>query len=140
MRKLWKKMKNKQGFTLMEMLIVVAIIAVLVAIAIPVYNAQMHKARVAADWANLRAYYAELQLDYLTRGAYNAEVPIFDPDPGQTPQSDCATIPFLNGDKVKLQAGNFWVRWHEDGGGYEIAYNCDNYAEDHIAAHELVLG
>ena len=67
MRKLWKKMKNKQGFTLMEMLIVVAIIAVLVAIAIPVYNAQMHKARVAADWANLRAYYAELQLDYLTR-------------------------------------------------------------------------
>ena len=25
MRKLWKKMKNKQGFTLMEMLIVVAL-------------------------------------------------------------------------------------------------------------------
>ena len=37
-------MKNKQGFTLMEMLIVVAIIAVLVAIAIPVYQGQMHKA------------------------------------------------------------------------------------------------
>ncbi|MFR0799360.1 MAG: type IV pilin protein [Oscillospiraceae bacterium] len=49
MRKLWKKMKNKQGFTLMEMLIVVAIIAVLVAIAIPVYQGQVHKAKVAAD-------------------------------------------------------------------------------------------
>lgn len=30
-----KKLQNKKGFTLMEMLIVVAIIAVLVAIAIP---------------------------------------------------------------------------------------------------------
>ncbi len=142
MRKLWKKMKNKQGFTLMEMLIVVAIIAVLVAIAIPVYQGQMHKARVAADWANLRAYYAELQLDYLTRGAYNTNVPLINADTsaGQMQQNDTSTIPFLNGDKVKLQAGNFWVRWHEDGGGYQIAYNCDNYAEDHIAAHELVLG
>ena len=34
-----KKLQSKKGFTLMEMLIVVAIIAVLVAIAIPVFNA-----------------------------------------------------------------------------------------------------
>ena len=40
-----RTMKNKKGFTLMEMLIVVAIIAVLVAIAIPVYQGQVHKAR-----------------------------------------------------------------------------------------------
>ena len=140
MRKLWKKMKNKQGFTLMEMLIVVAIIAVLVAIAIPVYQGQVHKAKVAADWANLRAYYAEIQADYITRGEYNSAVPVFYPDPGQTQQTEYATITFLNGDEVKLQAGNFLVHWHKDGGGYQIAYNCDNYAEDHIAAHELVLG
>ena len=136
MRKLWKKMKNKQGFTLMEMLIVVAIIAVLVAIAIPVYNAQMHKARVAADWANLRAYYAELQLDYLTRGAYNAEVPVVDPDSGQIPQSDFATITFLNGGKVKLQAGHYWARWTANG-GYQLAYNCTSAC---FAEHTLSLG
>lgn len=65
-----RTMKNKKGFTLMEMLIVVAVIAILVAVAIPVYNAQMHKARVAADMANVRAYYAELQADYLTTGEY----------------------------------------------------------------------
>ena len=41
--------KNTKGFTLAELLIVVAIIAVLVAISIPVFTSQLHKARVAAD-------------------------------------------------------------------------------------------
>ena len=44
------KRKNK-GFTLMEMLIVVAIIAILIAIAIPMMRGQMHKTQVAADIA-----------------------------------------------------------------------------------------
>ena len=135
-----RTMKNKKGFTLMEMLIVVAVIAILVAVAIPVYNAQMHKAKVAADWANLRAYYAELQLDYLTRGAYNADVPIMNPGSEQKPQTDYKTIPFLNGNNVTLQAGNFGVIWNTVGGGYQIAYNCDNPAVEHRTAHELVLG
>ena len=65
--------KNKKGFTLMEMLIVVAIIAVLVAIAIPVLSNNLHKARVAADWANVRAFYASLQADYLMTGEYVQE-------------------------------------------------------------------
>ncbi len=50
---------NKKGFTLMEMLIVVAIIAVLVAIAIPVLSGTLEKSREATDAANLRAAYAE---------------------------------------------------------------------------------
>jgi len=59
-----KKM-NKKGFTLMEVLIVVAIIAVLVAIAIPVMNNQLEKSREAVDAANLRAAYAEVMADVL---------------------------------------------------------------------------
>ena len=53
-----KKLNNKKGFTLMEMLIVVAIIAVLVAIAIPVFNGALTKSKEAADVANIRAAYA----------------------------------------------------------------------------------
>lgn len=61
-----KKLNNKKGFTLMEMLIVVAIIAVLVAIAIPVFNGALTKSKEAADVANVRACYAEWQTAILT--------------------------------------------------------------------------
>lgn len=67
-----KKLNNKKGFTLMEMLIVVAIIAVLVAIAIPVFNGALTKSKEAADVANLRAAYAEWQVKMLTE---NEKVP-----------------------------------------------------------------
>ena len=61
-----KKLQNKKGFTLMEMLIVVAIIAVLVAIAIPVFNGALTKSKEAADVANVRATYAEWRTAMLT--------------------------------------------------------------------------
>ena len=50
---------NRKGFTLAELLIVVAIIAVLVAVAIPVFTAQLEKSREATDLSNIRAAYAE---------------------------------------------------------------------------------
>ncbi len=53
---------NKKGFTLAELLIVVAIIAVLVAIAIPIFASQLEKAREATDVANARDYYAEISV------------------------------------------------------------------------------
>ncbi len=40
-----KKLNNKKGFTLAELLIVVAIIAVLVAISIPIFSSQLRKSR-----------------------------------------------------------------------------------------------
>ena len=52
------KKNNKKGFTLMEMLIVVAIIGILVAIAIPTFTGALNKAKEAADVANIRAEYA----------------------------------------------------------------------------------
>ena len=41
------KYRSKNGFTLAELLIVVAIIAVLVAVSIPIFNGQLEKARRA---------------------------------------------------------------------------------------------
>ena len=57
---MFKKLSKKKGFTLMEMMIVVAIIAILMAIIIPTFTNAMNKAKAATDEANLRAYYAEV--------------------------------------------------------------------------------
>ena len=61
-----KTLRNKKGFTLAELLVVVAIIAVLVAIAIPIFTTQLEKAREAVDLANIRAAYAECASEVLT--------------------------------------------------------------------------
>lgn len=60
---MFKKLSKKKGFTLMEMMIVVAIIAILIAIIIPTFKGALDRANAAADEANLRAYYAEVTAD-----------------------------------------------------------------------------
>lgn len=50
MKGLIKKVRgNKKGFTLAELLVVVAIVGILVAISIPVFTAQLSKARKATN-------------------------------------------------------------------------------------------
>ena len=66
---MFKKLNNKKGFTLMEMLIVVAIIAILVAIAIPTMTNALEQSRESADAANIRSCYAEVMTAELTEGA-----------------------------------------------------------------------
>lgn len=144
-----KKQKKSGGFTLMEMLIVVAIIAVLVAIAIPTFTASLHKARVAADWANLRAYYAELQADLLTTGEYRDDIPSVG-DLSFYFAED--TITFLNGQQVKLQAGKYTLIKpspdlpQDQNNGYQIHYVCNKYLnnslgnQDEFYKCQLTLG
>lgn len=60
---------NKKGFTLIEMLVVIAIIAILVAIIIPVVSAATERAAESRDAANIRAAIAEVSAEGLAENA-----------------------------------------------------------------------
>lgn len=59
--------ERKKGFTLAELLIVMAIIMVLAAIAIPKFTTQRENAKETADVNALRAAYSEAMSDYLLK-------------------------------------------------------------------------
>ena len=59
-----KKM-NKKGFTLIEMLAVIAIIAILVAIIVPAVGSSTMKASASTNAANLRSAAASITIDYV---------------------------------------------------------------------------
>ena len=65
--RVWKrKLSGSGGFTLVEMLIVVAIIAILIAVSIPLVGNALDRARHATDAANERAARAAMTIYYLT--------------------------------------------------------------------------
>ena len=100
MRTLQKFRKDNKGFTLVELLIVVAIIAILVAVSIPLITGSLDRARVSADMANERSAEAAAKIYLMTewdgmghRVFYRAETGTFESNPGAenllTPYGQC---------------------------------------------------
>ena len=121
-----KKLLNKKGFTLMEMLIVVAIIVILVCISIPVFSSQLNSAKKATDDANLRAakaaavsaYYITDDSETVENGYwYNLETGKFTSAAptayGQSSENSTKAI------QVKIDGGEVTVSWEEPTGGGE---------------------
>ena len=121
--RLWSKgttKKKRKGFTLAELLIVVAIIAVLVAIGIPIFTSQLEKSRETADAANIRAQYAQVMAEAITvDGNVNIDGKDFEKINLRQKQPDWQT------ETIPNSLGNFsviegipgtqaWVEYHAD--------------------------
>ena len=74
-------MRNKKGFTLIEMLVVIAIISVLVSIVIPTVKSYTMKAKASADAANLRIVLGLLNVDVVNGDKTVQEIIDSSPNP-----------------------------------------------------------
>ncbi len=121
------KKNNKKGFTLAELLIVVAIIAVLVAVSIPVFTAQLHKAQDATDLANIRSYYAELQTAAITDGVDSSKA-----------ATDASSITLSDGESITLNNLRYTVTVGTD--HYTVSWACKDGDSCKSAQHSGVFG
>ena len=104
-----KVRKNKKGFTLAELLIVIAIIAVLVAIAIPTFNNALTKAHKAVDNANVRAAYAEWMVEKMGEDSYDGGDLVATPDEALTYFTSKYSFSYTGNDHIVIGANGVWT-------------------------------
>lgn len=68
MFKLLNKKKNNKGFTLVELVIVIAILAILVGILAPQYTKYVEKSRKSADASNMDEIIRAIEVYYVEQG------------------------------------------------------------------------
>lgn len=71
---LMRKMDRRKGFTMVELLVVIIIISVLVAIALPKYFAAIYQGRVRACASNFKIINTAVQLYFAQNKEYPTEV------------------------------------------------------------------
>lgn len=89
--------RNRKGFTLIELLVVVLIIAILAAIALPLYLSATRQAEKRAARSNMRAISTAEQANKIKTGSYTPTVNDLTPDLGRDFSVTGANAPGPNG-------------------------------------------
>ena len=70
LKKIRRMLKNKRGFTLIELMIVIAIIGILAAIAIPQFAKYRRRAYNSAALSDLKNFQTEMEAQYSENQEY----------------------------------------------------------------------
>lgn len=115
-----KKRLNKKGFTLIEMLVVIAIIAVLVAIIIPVVVSSTDKAEAATDAANLRSVLGQANSLLMMNNADDSLLGSTEFETGE-----CKTFPGADMYILYVNPGFIKIYYKDNGSYYGLDYFAD---------------
>ena len=150
-----RKLNQKAGFTLAELLIVVAIIAILVAIGIPAFSTAMERSRETVDLANIRGAYAEFMAGTLggnaNTGYYKVNIKQRNFESGKEWVIDCSG--FLSNivvqgtnkqpDKMpasNLKTGDIWVVFQNVGTNEKPSLYYKNYTPNPTSGVSAISG
>ena len=131
MFKLLNKKKNNKGFTLVELVIVVAILAILVGILAPQYTKYVERSRKSADASNLDNLVTAVKVSAADQ-VYSAMIPSSGTAKVEITITDAGTTITYNGTKIAADASDAAAT-----GGGAVYAALNEYAGDAWSATTL---
>lgn len=102
-----KNLKNKKGFTLVELVIVIAVIAILAAVLIPTFSNVIEKANASKELQEVTNAYKEALVNVLEDGVV---------DKNETTSAGGYTFTFDDAQNATITKGNEASGWQLSGG------------------------
>ncbi|MBM7557955.1 type IV pilin protein [Halanaerobacter jeridensis] len=114
------KLNGEQGFTLIELMIVIAIIGILAAVAIPQLTGVRGKANVSAVQSEFKSIQTSMEMYYIDNGSYATDLA----DLASGDYASTEQIQDMNGTEYDDATGASLTA--TTGGGYELKYPVPN--------------